>query len=428
MTAFSAPTTETPATELPEYPMPRAAGCPFDPPPALQKLQDRTRIARVRIWNGDTPWLITRYEDQRTLLADPRISSDTTKPGFPYESPGVAQTTVQPAPDGLPGTGEPGVEPVAFLGMDDPEHSRQRRMVTTAFTVRRTKAMRPGVQQIVDDLIDALLDGPNPADLVETFALPVPSLVICNLLGVPYEDRDFFQARSDLLPRRSTTAEQAAQAMAELSEYLGHLIEQKRTDPADDVLSTLAQQITEGGLTRRQAAHMAVMLLFGGHETTANMISLGALALFQHPDQLARVRDNSDNPQLIASAVEELLRYLSIPQLGRRRVALADIEIGGVTIRAGESVIIAHDVGNRDPSVFDDPDRLDIERDARRQIAFGFGVHQCLGQPLARLELEVVFGTLYRRIPTLRLAAPVDQLSFKNDGIAYGMHELPVTW
>jgi cytochrome P450 len=170
-----------------------------------------------------------------------------------------------------------------------------------------------------------------------------------------------------------------------------------------------------------------VLLLLAGHETTANMIALGTLALLEHPDQLALLRD-SDDPKLVAGAVEELLRYLNITHNGRRRVALADIEIGGQVIRAGEGIILANDVGNRDPDAFADPDRLDLRRDARHHVAFGFGVHQCLGQPLARMELQVVYSTLYRRIPTLRLATDVRRIPFKDDGFVYGVYELPVTW
>jgi cytochrome P450 len=172
---------------------------------------------------------------------------------------------------------------------------------------------------------------------------------------------------------------------------------------------------------------MALLLLIAGHETTANMITLGTAALLEHPDQLALLRD-TDDPKLVASAVEELLRYLHITHLGRRRAVTADIEIAGQVIRAGEGVIMANEIGNRDPEVFEDPDRLDITRDARRHVAFGFGVHQCLGQPLARMELQVVYGTLYRRIPTLRLACALEDVKFKHDAFIYGIHELPVAW
>ena len=206
------------------------------------------------------------------------------------------------------------------------------------------------------------------------------------------------------------------------------MITDKLAHPADDLLSRLAhEQVRTGELTQRELVAMASLLLVAGHETTANMIALGTLALLQHPDQLAVLRASTD-PALISSTVEELLRYLTIVHSGRRRVALADIEIDDQLIHAGDGVILANEVGNRDEQAFADPDALDLHRDARAHVAFGFGVHQCLGQPLARVELQVVYGTLYRRIPTLRLAADLADIPFKHDGAVYGVYELPVTW
>ncbi|MGW3997390.1 cytochrome P450 [Amycolatopsis sp. NPDC004772] len=397
-------------TEIPEFPMTRAAGCPFDPPPAARALQEEGPLARVRLWDGSTPWLVTRYADQRALLADPRISADITRPGYP-----------SPAPLPKGGTG------ISFILMDNPEHARLRKMVTAPFTIRRVAAMRPAVQKIVDDRIDELLAGPKPVDLVEAFALPVPSLVICELLGVPYADHDFFQENSKVIVHRDARPEERAAGHRALIGYLDELVGSKLGNPGDDLLSGLAARVAAGELTRVEAAQMGVLLLIAGHETTANMIALGTLALLEHPDQLALLRE-SDDPALVASAVEELLRYLNITHNGRRRVALEDIEIGGQTVRAGEGLIMANDIANRDPEAFPDGDRLDLTRDAHRHVAFGFGVHQCLGQPLARLELQVVYSTLYRRIPTLALATDVEQIPFKHDGSVYGVYELPVTW
>jgi cytochrome P450 len=397
------------AAQVPDFPMARAAGCPFDPPPALQAQQDEGRLVKVRLWDGSTPWLVTRYEDQRALLLDPRVSADITSPGYPLQAPSNGKNNI------------------SFILMDDPEHARLRRMVTAPFAVKRVQALRPGVQKIVDDLIDDLLAVGGPVDLVQAFALPVPSLVICQLLGVPYADHDFFQENSKTLITRDAAMEDRMAAHGKLIGYLDELMGRKMTDPGDDLLSGLVERVAAGDLTRQDAAQMGVLLLLAGHETTANMIALGTLALLEHPDQFALLRD-TDDPKLVASAVEELLRYLNIVHGGRRRAALADIEIAGQVIRAGEGVIMPNDIANRDPEAFPDPDRLDITRDARRHVAFGFGVHQCLGQPLARMELQVVYSTLYRRIPTLRLAAEVDSLPFKHDGSVYGVYELPVTW
>ncbi|WP_326836089.1 cytochrome P450 [Amycolatopsis rhabdoformis] len=397
--------------EIPEFPMARAAGCPFDPPPRARELQEAGPLARVKLWDGSTPWLVTRYADQRALLADSRVSADITRPGYP-----------SPAP--LP----PGGSAISFILMDNPEHSRLRRMVTAPFTVRRIEALRPAVQRIVDDSLDAMLAGPNPVDLVEAFALPVPSLVICELLGVPYRDHDFFQANSKVIVQRDVDPAVRTAGHRALVDYLDRLMGEKLAHRQDDLLSGLADRVEAGELTRLEAAQMGVLLLIAGHETTANMIALGTLTLLRHPEQLALIRE-TDDPAVIAGAVEELLRYLTITHNGRRRVAIEDIEVAGQTIRAGEGLIMANDIANRDESVFGDPDGLDVRRpDSRRHVAFGFGVHQCLGQPLARVELQVVYSTLYRRVPTLALAAGFDELSFKHNGSVYGVYELPVTW
>ncbi|MFE1962142.1 cytochrome P450 [Streptomyces sp. NPDC059479] len=397
---------------VPEFPMERAAGCPFDPPPTATAKQKEASLAKVRLWDGSTPWLVTRYAEQRALLADPRVSADITRPGYPSQGPVPS--------GGASGSG-------SFVVMDDPEHARLRRLVTAPFAIKRVQALRPAIQKIVDELIDTMLAGPKPVDLVDAFALPVPSLVICELLGVPYGDHDFFQDNSKIVIKRDAEPEERVDAMRTLGVYLNELMGKKLAAPADDLLSGLAERVKGGELTRQEAAQMGVLLLIAGHETTANMIALGTLALLEHPDQLALLRD-SDDPKLVASAVEELLRYLNIVHNGRRRVALEDIEIAGRTVRAGEGLIMANDIANRDPDAFPEPDRLDLARDARHHVAFGFGVHQCLGQPLARLELEIVYSTLYRRIPTLQLATDLDRIPFKHDGSVYGVYELPVTW
>lgn len=412
MNPIAAPGTEALTTETPDYPMARAAGCPFDPPPALRELHEQARLSRVKLWDGSTPWLVTGYEDQRSLLADPRLSADNKRPGYPQQSPGIKARRAKAN---------------IFISMDDPEHARQRRMVTAAFSIRRVEALRPAVQRIVDAQLDAMLAGPKPADLVQAFALPVPSLVICDLLGVPYTDHDFFQSHSKVLINRESTAEESLQTTAELVDYLDALLGEKLAHPADDLLSALTERISTGELSQREAANMGMLLLVAGHETTANMIALGTLALLQHPDQLTKIREESDDPKLIASAVEELLRYLTIVHSGRRRVALEDIEIAGTTIRAGEGIVLANDLGNRDQEAFPDPDQLDVERNPRHHVAFGFGVHQCLGQSLARVELQVVFPRLFGRFPGLQLAASVDDVPYKNS-MVYGAESVLVTW
>ncbi|MET9388335.1 cytochrome P450 [Streptomyces sp. NPDC002928] len=398
------------AVPVPEFPMARQARCPFDPPLALKELQEEGPLTKVRLWDGSKPWLVTRYAEQRTLLGDPRVSADTDRPGYPTKA----------SPDA--GEGK-----LSFIMMDDPEHARLRRMVTAPFAIKRVEALRPAVQRIVDGLIDELLAGPRPVDLVEAFALPIPSLVICELLGVPYADHDFFQDNTKTMVHRDATPEQRGLASRQVAGYLDALIGERLAEPQDDLLSSVAERVHAGELTRQQATEMALLLLIAGHETTANMIALGTLALLQNPDQLALLRE-TDDPKLVASAVEELLRYLHITHLGRRRAVTEDIEIAGQVLKAGDGIIMVNEIANRDPEVFPDPDRLDLTRDARRHVAFGFGVHQCLGQPLARMELQVVYGTLYRRIPTLKAACALEDIRFKHDAFIYGVHELPVTW
>jgi cytochrome P450 len=398
--------------EIPDYDITRAPGCPFAPAPAMRARRDEGPLVQVRLWNGSTPWLVTGHGEYRALLGDPRVSVEPRR-GAPVLTRGEH-------------AGE-GSADASFILMDDPEHARLRRMVTGALSVRRVETMRPAVQKIVNERLDALLAGPRPVDLVKAFALPVPSLVISELLGVPYADHDFFQSNSGVLINRDSTTEQRGQAMQQLGSYLDGLIGEKTADPQDDLLSGLVERINAGELTRREAVSMGVLMLFAGHETTANMISLGTLALLEHPEQAALLRE-TDDQKVIASAVEELLRFLTIIHGGLRRVALEDIEIAGQTIRAGEGIVAAGEVANRDPFAFPNPDELDLQRDARRHVTFGYGVHQCLGQSLARMELQVAYTTLLRRVPTLEIAAAIDQIPFKGDGFVYGVYELPVSW
>lgn len=395
------------------YPIPRATGCPLDPPPVLTAPEAHQRMMKVRLWDDRTVWLVTRYSDVRKLFADKRISHDTSHPSYPHESPGFKERAMQGK---------------SFVNMDAPEHQRLRRMVTAPFTSRRVAQLRPQIQERIGGLIDDLLAGPKPADLVTDFALPVPSLIICLLLGVPFEQQAFFQNTASIIISTDSTPAAVNTAQGDLLDYLEGLAIEKLKNPGNDVFSDLAvKHIATGEITAREAAITGRLLLVGGHETTANQIALGTLALLQNPEQLAELRD-TDDPKLIAAAVEELLRYLSIAHLAPRRFALEDIDMDGVTIRAGDGVALSIDAANRSPEEFPDPNTLDIHRDARKHVAFGYGPHQCLGQPLARVELQIVYGTLYRRIPTLRLAVDLDQIDYRSEGIIYGVKSLPVTW
>ncbi|MEV6481796.1 cytochrome P450 [Streptomyces sp. NPDC051576] len=402
------------ASAAPEWPMPRAEGCPFDPPPGLRTLTADKPLARVRIWDGSTPWIVTGHAAQRQLLGDPRVSVDERLPGFPHWHEGMAAAVAY--------------RPRSVFNSDAPEHTHFRRIMTGPFTFRRVEALRSTIQKITDDLIDKILAGPKPADLVDALALPLPTLMISELLGVPYEDHDFFQDNASRGIAHNVSAEETMQTFGALNAYLVQLVEKKAAEPADDALSDIAARVTAGEIDTAEAAMMGLGLLIAGHETSANMIGLAVPALLEHPEQLAILRDTED-PKVVAGAVDELLRYLGIIHGGQRRVAKEDIEIAGEVIRAGEGVIIELFSANRDARVFPEPDVLDLRRsNARDHNAFGFGIHQCVGQQLARVELQVVYGTLFRRIPTLTLATPLAEVRFKHDRLAYGVYSLPVTW
>lgn len=384
--------------------------CPWGPPAEHRRIREESPLVKVRLPTGATAWAVSRHRDIRAILTDPRFSSNRAHPAFPRLRD-------------LPFA--PSRKPMLF-DMDQPEHGIARRAVTGEFTVKRMNALKPRMQQIVDEFIDAMLAGPRPIDLVQALSLPVPTLVICEILGVPYADHKFFQTHSTLLVSGKTPTAVRAQSYRELLSFLHQLVADKEQSPTDDLLSRqIEQQRAEGNYDREALVTMGVLLLLAGHETTASMISLSTLALLQNPDQLAKLQQDPDKT---VPAVEELLRYFTISESGVGRVALEDVEIGGVVIRAGEGVLALSNTANRDPEVFENPDALDLERGARNHIAFGFGPHQCLGQNLARVELQIVINTLFRRIPGLRLAVPLEELSFNENSSVYGMPELPVTW
>ncbi|WP_432118169.1 cytochrome P450 [Streptomyces sp. bgisy032] len=388
---------------------PQSRTCPYHPPAAYEPLRAERPLTRITLFDGREAWLVSGHATARALLADPRLSSDRDRPGFPTPTARFAGIRNRRT---------------ALLGVDDPEHRAQRRMVVGDFTLKRAAALRPRIQRIVDDRLDAMIAQGPPADLVSAFALPVPSMVICALLGVPYADHDFFEAQSRRLLRGPGTAD-VQDARSRLEEYFGELIDRKREDPGTGLLDDLVQRRPgDGGPDREGLIAMALILLVAGHETTANMISLGTFTLLQHPERLAELRAD---PEAMPAAVEELMRLLSIAD-GLLRIAVEDVEVAGTTIRAGEGVVFATSVINRDETVFAEPDTLDWSRPARHHVAFGFGIHQCLGQNLARAELEIALGTLFGRLPTLRLAAPPDEIPFKPGDTIQGMLELPVTW
>ncbi|MEV0065118.1 cytochrome P450 [Amycolatopsis sp. NPDC050768] len=400
-------------TTAEELELPVARKCPFAPPEEYTQIREEQPITRVKIPDGKEAWVVSRHEDVRTVLNDRRFSSDRFNPNFPILVKGgnvFRQTNAERT----------------MITMDAPEHGPARKSVLGEFTVKRVNAMRPRIQEIVDGLLDEILASEGPVDLVEKLSLPVPSLVICELLGVPYSEHDFFQENTAKLLKRTVSFDERRAAFERVRGYLGRLITTKEADPGDDLLGRQIVKLREEGNYEHGAVlGLSFLLLVAGHETTANMISLGTVGLLQNPTQLETIKAD---PGKTLDAVEELLRYFTIVDTATARVAVEDVELDGVTIRAGEGVLALGYTANWDPAVFDEPSKLDITRGARHHVAFGFGPHQCLGQNLARAELQIVFDTLFRRIPTLRLAVDVDDLPFKEDASIYGLYRLPVTW
>jgi cytochrome P450 len=310
--------------------------------------------------------------------------------------------------------------------MDDPEHGYYRRMTIPDFTVKRINELRPRVEEIADGAAEQLRAAGPPADLVANFALPIPSLVISELLGVPYSDHAFFEDASKRM-MRSATEEEVAAARTELVQYLDSLVDAFSRDSSQTgLIGRLARgELARGELTRDHLVGTAMLLLTAGHETTANVITLGTVALLEHPEQLARFRTD---PDVVPGVVEELLRFTSVADSAGIRVATADIDIAGERIRAGEGVMIPNGPANFDPEAFPEPDEFDIHRGSRKHNAFGYGIHQCLGQNLARLELQIALPLLFERFPTLALATPATELEPRRADAIQGVEELIVTW
>ncbi len=371
-------------------------------------------MARLAFPDGSHGLLLSRYDDVRSVLADPRVSSARSFGSNPVRLPPPEVRDLMR------------IRPGQFIGMDPPEHTRYRRLLTGQFTVRRMNALAPRIEQIVAEHLDAMREMSRPVDLVQAFALPVPSMVICELLGVPYSDRALFQRRTRALLSMTTDGPTIVRVRDEMDDYMLNLVRAKRQRPEDDLLSGLVgRQDEHGGLTDEELVNIGNLLLVAGHETTANMLALGTFALLAHPAQLAALRTDLS---LVDQAVEELLRYLSIVQFGLVRTATEDLDVHGRPVSAGTPIVAALASANRDPRQFPDADVLDVTRRYSPHLAFGHGVHQCLGQQLARVEMKVGFRALLERFPSLRLAVPPAEVHMRDEMFVYGVHDLPVTW
>jgi cytochrome P450 len=392
-----------------KYPPPAPAS-PHEPEPALYEMLRTRRVMQAELPDGSTGWLVGGYDQVRQMLSDQRFSR---------------------ALAAAPGHAPQGIELSAadtIAGMDPPEHTRLRKLVASAFTTRRVEAMRPRVAAIVGELIDGFTAGPQPADLVTAFSLPLPVRVICEMLGVPAADLDKFHAwTSALVADWQLDIAEIMTALIELNTYFAELIAAKRARPGDDLLSALIEARDSGDrLSEQELTRLGSTILVGGYETTANQISLSLLVLLDHPAELARVRAD---PALIPAAVEELLRYVRLTGgAALARITTEDVELGGELIPAGQVVLPILPLANRDELAFTDADRFDIGRAPVSHLAFGGGFHHCLGAQLARVELQEAVRGLLARLPGLELAVPADQLAFKPGMAIHNLSELPVTW
>ncbi|MCO1593976.1 cytochrome P450 [Micromonospora sp. RHAY321] len=393
---------------LSEFPATRTS--PFHPPQAYLKLQAQRRLHRVRLPSGLPAVFVTGHDEVRRLLDDERLSADETAPGYPFLYAGAFESP-------LKGT---------FMRADGEAHYRIRRMLSKDFTLRRARELRPEVESVVGQCLDDMARA-GSADIVRDLAFPVPSRTICGLLGVPYEDREVFETNTRAMIDTTSTQEQMLGAMGAIMAYLTELVAKREQTPSDDLISRLVvEELQAGNLTRDELVTISLILLVGGHETTATMIGLGTFALMEHRDQLDLLLAD---PEGWPIAVEEILRHQTIVQNPIQRAAVADIPVGDDVIRAGEGVVFVLEAANRDPEAFPDPDRFDVRRAARNHVAFSFGAHQCLGHAIARMELDVVFRMLFERFPTLRLSVPVSDVPLRPNTVGlFGVDSLPVTW
>jgi len=376
----------------------------IDPVEELAKARDNERVLRVETPFGRPAYLVSRHEDVRQVLADTARFSSALTP--------------------FAGAGQGKPVPGQLITLDPPDHTRLRRLLTPEFTVRRMSRLRPRIAEIVENALDDLERAGKPADLVAHFALPVPSLVICELLGVPYADRAGFHERAVRVLDTSLPLDDRVAAQEEDHDYMAGLVARAQADPGEDMLGMLVREHGRE-LTSAELTGVAGLLLLAGHDTTSNMLGLGTLALLWHPEQLAMLRED---PELVEPAVEELLRWLSIVQTPPPRTTTTEVEIAGHTIPAGSLVICSLPAANRDPALIGDPEILDITRGSTGHVAFGHGAHHCLGAPLARMELRIALPALLRRFPGLALANPDGPVDFRAFSLVYGARSLPVTW
>ena len=412
------PMPELAVDELPEivsFPFERAG---IAQSPEYCALQSRPSLTQARLWDGKLVWLATRYDDVRTILSDTHFSSSAAHPNYPALSKSrVALVESE--------------KPVTMIRQDGTDHTQLRRIFAGEFTHSRVAAFEPEMRSVIESLADRMEEAGPPFELVKGFALAMPSQIIASILGVPYEDHEFFEENSGKKIDLSISPEEALQAAKVLRDYLSVVLREKAKSPEkyDDLLSRIyVKHVATGHLSFEELLANVELLILAGHETTANMTALGALTLMQNPDAFTALREDREGV-LVKPMVEELLRYLTIVHLFSGRVAIDDVEVGGVTIRKGDGVLALIAPANHDPERFPLPDNFDFTRPRMpSHVAFGFGAHQCLGQTLARAEIAIALPTLVRRFPNLQVAAPVGTLRFKGNTLTHGVMALPVAW
>ncbi|WP_326799794.1 cytochrome P450 [Streptomyces sp. NBC_01808] len=388
----------------------------FDPAAELRAIAAERPVTRIDVGPGDSEeyvWLVTGYDEVRQVLGDHVRFSTRRRFGREARADGTYPDDYRP--DDMIGQ---------LMDYDPPEHTRLRKMLTPEFTVRRIRRLRPRIEEIVADRLDAVERAGPPADLVEQFATPVSGAVLCELIGVPRDDRDAFlrRARHHLDQGRGRQARAAAGAA--FSRYLAALVAGQRRDPGDGFLGMLVRDHGTD-VTDKELRGVCVLLILAGLDNVSGMLSLGTLVLLEHPDRLAEIRTD---PGAVDRTVDELLRYLTVPHAPTPRTALEDVTVGGQLVRAGEHVVVSLPTANRDPVLTADPDRFDPAREPAAHLAFGHGIHHCLGAALARMELGIGYTALLRRFPHLRLAAPAPEVPFRLHTTAYGLERLPVAW
>ncbi|KAM5342172.1 hypothetical protein ACJ41O_015203 [Fusarium nematophilum] len=403
-------------TKPPRFPFQRASA--LEPPAEYAELRATEPVSRVELWNGSLAWLVVKHEDVCAVATDERLSKERNRTGFPELSAG-GKAAAKNKP--------------TFVDMDAPAHMHQRHaagMVEGFFTQEHVEGLKPYIQETVDSLLsDMVAKGcEEPVDLVENFALPVPSYIIYTILGVPFEDLEYLTEQNAIRSNGSGTAQEAAAANQELLKYLAKLVDQRLEEPKDDLIGRLvAEQLIPGHIEKSDAVQIAFLLLVAGNATMVNMIALGVVELMQHPDQLDELKED---PTLVPAFVNELCRYHTGSAMAMKRVAKEDIELGGKLIHAGEGIIASNQSANRDEEIFPNADVFDLHRDFEGHdgLGFGFGPHRCIAERLALAELEAVFGTLLRTLPDLKVAVPIDEIECTPRHKDVGIVRLPVIW